>query len=127
VTGLALDVCDAVCDHEEADTEAGIEVAGLAFEGCRQSLECDAVCEQVKSERKYCPALSTGEIVGLMMACLVVVGVVVGVLVCLLVIKHKKAGVAPEQQAGQPKASVHIKQTDVRRIFMLDIASEWRA
>jgi flagellar basal body-associated protein FliL len=59
----------------------------------------NAVCDQVKSKPKYCPALSTGAIVGIVIACVVVVEVVVGVLVYFLVIKPKKAAVAPDQQA----------------------------
>jgi hypothetical protein len=55
---------------------------------------CDAVCDHVKSKPKYCPALSTGAIVGIVIAC-----VVVGVLVYFFVIKPKKAAVAPDQQA----------------------------
>jgi hypothetical protein len=59
---------------------------------------CDAVCDHVKSKPKYCPVLVTGAIVGIVIACVVVVGVVVGVLVYFLVIKPKKAVVAPDQQ-----------------------------
>jgi flagellar basal body-associated protein FliL len=43
--------------------------------------------------------VSTGAIVGIVIACVVVVGVVVSVLVYFLVIKPKKAAVAPGQQA----------------------------
>jgi hypothetical protein len=54
---------------------------------------------------KYCLALSTGAIVGIVIACVVVVGVVMGVLVCLFMNKPKKAAAAPDQQAGQQKLS----------------------
>jgi hypothetical protein len=76
-------------------------VGERALEGWRQSLECDAVCDHVKSKPKYCRALSTEAIVGIVIACVVVVGV----LVYFFVIKPKKTAVAPDQQAGQQKPS----------------------
>jgi hypothetical protein len=98
VGGWALDVCDAVCDHEETGTEPGIEEGGWALEGGRQSLECDAVCHHVKSKPKDCPALSTGAIVGIVIAC---------ILVYFFVIKPKKAAVAPDRQAPQSPTSTN--------------------
>jgi uncharacterized membrane protein YgaE (UPF0421/DUF939 family) len=54
---------------------------------------------------KYCPALSTGSIVGIAIACVVVVGVGVGVLVYLFVIKPRLPLANKHQQAGQQKPS----------------------
>jgi flagellar basal body-associated protein FliL len=49
----------------------------------------------VKLKPKYCPALSTGAIVGIVIACVVVVGVVAGVLVYFFVINPKESAVTP--------------------------------